>query len=175
MSILTVVIAPNPILEKPMPLVAEINTEIKIHIQDMIDTFLDLKGYGLAANQLGIPYRMFVMNVWEDNSLTDDPDPINPELLFFVNPEIIKMSSETAFFDESCFSVPDFSISVKRPVEITLKYLDKNGVEHVREFKGLQARCIQHEIDHLNGKTVLEYASELKRSRWLKKIQKYLK
>jgi peptide deformylase len=173
MAVLTVLIAPHPILSTKAEPVATVDKEVIQQLHNMAETMYEDRGIGLAANQVGILKRMIVMDVGDDNSLTEKAHPIDQKLFYFVNPVVEWESDETVVFEESCLSVPDQSIPVERPTSIRLRYLDEGGTERIEDFHGLQARCIQHELDHINGKTVLEYLSKLKKELVVKKITKH--
>lgn len=172
MAILNILIAPHPILSTKASPVESITPEVIQQLNDMVETMHADRGIGLAANQVGITKRMIVMNVGEDNSLDEEPDPIQPQLYKFINPVIEWMSEETVVFEEGCLSAPGQGVPVERPVRVRLRYLDEAGLEKCEEFTGLQARCIQHEIDHIDGKLILDYLSKLKKELVLKKLSK---
>lgn len=173
MAVLNILIAPHPSLSTKVQAVLTINDEVKRELQDMVETMYADSGIGLAANQVNILKRMFVMDVGEDNSLTqDNQNPIESKLYYFINPLIESASTETSVFEEGCLSAPGHRVKVERPVAITVRYTDINGSEIIQDFDGLQARCIQHEIDHLDGKTMLEYLSKLKKDMVIKRLVK---
>ena len=120
------------------------------------ETLLKFGGIGLSANQVGLNARVFVMR-------TADKGTVG-----FFNPELLRVSQETELMREGCLSFPDIYIMLKRSKEVEMKYLDSDGKEHVLMLEGLGARCVQHEIDHLNGMIFLERASQLKVERALK-------
>jgi peptide deformylase len=174
MAILKVLIAPHPILSTVTTQVESVDDLIKQELKDMAETMYADNGIGLAANQVGISKRMLVMDVGDDNSTSrDETDPIKPKLYCIINPEVIWTSDEKAIMEEGCLSVPGQGISIERPASVKVKYLDENGVEKTETFVGLQARCILHEMDHLNGKTMLEYLSKLKKDLAIKKLAKH--
>lgn len=173
MATLKILIAPNPILSTKTEMVESVNDTVRQELNDMAETLYADKGIGLAANQVGILKQMIVMDIGEDNSLTDKPDLIKPKLYKFINPVIEWASEETVVFEEWCMSVPGQGVPISRPVKIRVKYLDENGTEKREEFSGLQARCLQHEIDHINGKITLGYLSKLKKDMAIKRIMKH--
>jgi peptide deformylase len=121
-------------------------------------------GIGLAAIQVGVPRQVIVM----DLARQDEP----PEPRFFVNPEILWASDETAPYEEGCLSVPEVYDEVDRPARVKLRYLDYNGQEVVEEAEGLFAVCIQHEMDHLKGVLFIDHLSRLKRDRAVARVRK---
>lgn len=174
MAVLKVLIAPHPILSTVTTSIESVDDLIKQQLKDMAETMYADNGIGLAANQVGISKRMLVMDVGEDNSTERDKnDPIEPKLYCIINPEVIWSSEEKVTMEEGCLSVPGQGIPIERPASIKIKYLDESGTERTETFLGLQARCILHEIDHLNGKTMLEHLSKLKKDLAIKKLTKH--
>lgn len=127
--------------------------EIETNLSEALTKF---GGLGLSANQVGLNARVFVMK-------TADKGTVG-----FFNPELLRVSQETELMREGCLSFPDIYIMLKRSKEVEMKYQDSDGEEHVLMLEGLGARCVQHEIDHLNGIIFLERASQLKLERALK-------
>lgn len=173
MTILNVLIAPHPMLTTKALPVTVFDTDLRQQLNDMAETMYADNGIGLAANQVGILKRIIVMNVGDDNSLTRDSTPIKPQQFYFINPEIEWESDEKVFFEEGCLSVPGQGISIERSSALRLRYHDETGKEKIETFHGLQARCILHEIDHINGKTMLDYLSKLKKDLAVRKLVKH--
>lgn len=173
MAILKVLIAPHPALSEMALPVTVFDDQLRATLKDMGETMYADNGIGLAANQVGVLKRMMTMDVGDDNSLSRDSDPINPQLLYIINPEIEWESDEKVTFQEGCLSVPGHGVEVERSTSIRLRYNDEHGAEKIETFTGLQARCILHEIDHLNGKTLLDYLSKLKKDLAIKKLVKH--
>lgn len=144
--LLKLVIAPDPVLEKVAKPVEIITDKLKRILLKMLDLMYEENGIGLAAPQVGISQRFFVMHI-------DD----NEKPYFFINPVIIKKSKEIAELQEACLSVPEQSILIHRPESITVEYLDINGKKNIENFNGLHSRCIQHEIDHLDGIIIIDH------------------
>ena len=132
--------------------------EIAENMSKAMDKF---GGLGLSANQVGLPYRMFVMRTMHegDEEATNVP---------YFNPELIRVSQETELMKEGCLSFPDLYLMIKRSKTIEFKYQDVEGKEHTVMLEGIGARCVQHEIDHLNGIIFLQRASRLKLERAMK-------
>jgi peptide deformylase len=130
----------------------------------MLETMYAAPGIGLAAIQVGVPRQVIVM----DLARQDDP----PEPRYFVNPEILWASDETALYEEGCLSVPEVYDEVARAAQVRLRYLDYNGREVVEEAEGLFAVCIQHEMDHLKGVLFIDPLSRLKRDRAVARVRK---
>jgi len=126
--------------------------EIEKNMAEAMDKF---GGLGLSANQVGLPYRMFVMRTQDGTQA-------------FFNPELTKVSQETDLLKEGCLSFPDIYLMIKRSKVVEMKYQDADGEEHLTTLDGIGARCVQHEIDHLNGILFLQRASSLKLERALK-------
>jgi peptide deformylase len=133
-------------------------------MDDMLETMYAAPGIGLAAIQVGVPRQVIVM----DLARQDEP----PEPRFFVNPEILWASDETAPYEEGCLSVPEVYDEVDRPARVKLRYLDYHGQEVVEEAEGLFAVCIQHEMDHLKGVLFIDHLSRLKRDRAVARVRK---
>ena len=131
-------------------------------IDDMFDTMYAAPGIGLAATQVNVHQRLIVIDITEDRS-----DP-----LVFINPEISVLDPELGEYDEGCLSVPGFYETVNRPKQVEVTALDRDGQSFTRVLEGLLAICLQHEIDHLNGKLFVDYLSPLKRQRIRKKLEK---
>ncbi len=173
MTILNVLIAPHPTLSTKAASVTIFDEALRQQLNDMAETMYADNGIGLAANQVGILKRIIVMNIGDDNSLTRDPTPIKPQLFYLINPEIEWASDEKVIFEEGCLSVPGQGIPVERSASLRLRYQDEKGQEKTETFHGLQARCILHEIDHINGKTMLDYLSKLKKDLAIRKLVKH--
>ena len=156
MSILDIRTLGDPILRQATKPIGEITTEIHRLIDDMFETMYHARGIGLAAPQVGRTERLAVVDV--------DDEP-----LVLINPEIIESSSGKAKGEEGCLSIPDIYADVERPKIVTVRALDRKGVAFEREAGDLLGRCLQHEIDHLDGKLFLDYLSVLKRTAALAK------
>ncbi|MGH1486665.1 MAG: peptide deformylase [Cellvibrionaceae bacterium] len=162
MSQLEILEFPDPRLRKIAEPVPEVDDAVRGTITDMFETMYAAKGIGLAATQVNIHYQIIVMDVSEDKN----------EPLVFINPKISVIDQEPESYDEGCLSVPGFYETVERPKRVKIEALDKNGAPFVMEPEGLLAVCIQHEIDHLNGKLFVDYISSMKRNRIRKKLEK---
>ena len=127
--------------------------EIEKNMAEAMERF---GGIGLSANQLGLPYRVFVMRTADSG------------IKAFFNPEITKLSKETELMKEGCLSFPDIYLMIKRPSAIELEYSDADGERHTLQLEGMGSRCVQHELDHLNGIIFLQRASKLKLERAIK-------
>ena len=141
--------------------VEKVDDEIKQLVDDMFETMYDAPGIGLAAIQINVPQRVIVIDVSEDKS----------EPLCLINPEILEKEGEESM-DEGCLSVPEIYETVTRAEKIRVRALDRDGNSFEMDADGLLAVCIQHEIDHLDGKLFVDYLSNLKRQRIRKKLEK---
>lgn len=161
MALLEVLKYPAAILSKKTLPVDKIDDEIRKNVQDMFETLKAEGALGLAANQVGIDKRIFVMD--------DSPDMTNPQC--YINPEVVEEKGSIEFA-EGCLSFPGIYPKITRPNYVKIKALDLNGKEVFKEAEGYNAHCLLHEIDHLNGITFLDYLSPLKRKMAEKKFMK---
>mgnify|MGYP001269393607 FL=1 len=167
MSNLKIIIAPDPRLLEVSKPVKEVNNDIKNLLEDMLQVMYRSNGIGLAAPQVGILKRLIVMDCSDKNT--------KKEPLKFVNPEILNLSSDKSEFEEGCLSLPTQYAKVERPSNIEVEYKDENGNKYRKNFSGIEATCLQHEIDHLNGKLFVDHISKLKKNRIIKKLEKIKK
>lgn len=161
MAILTVLHFPDPRLRKKAEPVAHIDDNIRKFVEDMYDTMEDEKGVGLAATQVGVHQRIFVMDVSEERN----------QRICAINPELISSTGTQVEF-EGCLSYPGVFDKVERAEKVHFKALDINGEPFEMTGEGLFARCVQHEIDHLNGMLFVDHLSRLKQDRARKKLEK---
>lgn len=162
MALLTVLEFPDPRLRTIAEPVEHVDDELRSIIDDMFETMYDAPGIGLAATQVNIHRQIITLDVSEENN----------EPLVLINPTFEAISDELEEMQEGCLSVPGFYEEIKRPNHIRVKALDKNGEHFEMEAHDLLAVCIQHEIDHLNGKLFVDYLSTLKRNRIRSKLEK---
>lgn len=165
MTIRPILIHPDPRLKTLADPVADIDDTLRQLADDMLETMYDAPGSGLAAPQIGVLKRVFVMDCAKKEETAPQP-------MVFVNPEIVASSEETKVYEEGCLSIPEIYADVERPAEVTVRWLDLNGEEQTRDFDGFPAVCIQHEHDHLNGRLYIDYLSPLKRQLITRKMQK---
>jgi len=161
MTVLQVLHFPDPRLRKKAQPIQQIDDSVKTLAADMIETMYAENGIGLAATQVNVQQRLVVMDL--------SPDKNSPVVL--VNPEILS-SSGTEEMQEGCLSVPDVYETVERAEKVTFRYLTLENELIEQEADDLLAVCLQHEIDHLNGKLFIDYLSPLKRTRISKKLEK---
>ena len=161
MPVLKVLTFPDERLRTVAKPVEKVDNTIKTLVEDMFETMQDEKGIGLAATQVDVHKRVVVMDISEEQN-----DPY-----VFINPEIIAKSGTTVS-EEGCLSVPNNYAKIDRAEKVTVKALNKEGESFEVEAEGLFAICIQHEMDHLQGKLFVDYLSPLKRDRIRKKLEK---
>ena len=164
MALREILTVPNPVLKQVSTPVERVDDDLRQLMDDMLETMYAAPGIGLAAIQVGVPRQVIVM----DLARQDDP----PEPRYFVNPEILWASDETAPYEEGCLSVPEVYDEVDRPARVRLRYLDYNGQEVIEEAEGLFAVCIQHEMDHLKGVLFIDHLARLKRDRAVARVRK---
>lgn len=174
MAHLTVLTLPDHRLRIKATPVDVIDNLVRKNLNDMAETMYADRGIGLAATQVNIHKRMLVMNIPNrDDDCENTPQSPNVETLIkIVNPRIVWASEESVTENEGCLSLPELSIPVTRAAQVRIAYSDENGNPHELDADGLLARCIQHEMDHLDGKLALDYLSPLKRELALKKLEK---
>lgn len=149
----------------------EFGDDLSSILSSMAETMYGNRGLGLAGPQVGFLKRVLVADLGYDQ-MTEGSDFKYGNWIGMVNPETLEVSNETDLADEGCLSFPALIQKIKRPTKIRVKFFSPMGAEQEREFKGFQARIIQHEMDHLNGVTLLNRAGSLTRKSYLKKINK---
>jgi peptide deformylase len=159
----SILIHPDPRLKKVCDPVGEITPEIRRLAEDMLETMYDAPGIGLAAPQVGVTKRVIVMDCIKEG----DPEP-----MALVNPEILWSSEDQSVYEEGCLSIPDQYADVTRPAEVRVRWLGLDGKPQEEHFTGLWATCVQHEIDHLNGRLFIDYLTPLKRQLITRKMEK---
>ncbi len=165
MALLTVLCYPDPRLHKVAKPVLKVDTHIKKIVADMAETMYEAPGIGLAATQVNIHERILVIDV------SDNQD----NLMVFINPKLIWVSPKTKSWREGCLSIPEYYDEVNRPDVVCVKALGLDGKEFEVEANGLLSACLQHEIDHLQGKVFIEHLSILKRNRISLRMKKRAK
>jgi peptide deformylase len=171
----------NPVLRKKSEPVKEVTAEVRALADRMLGVMYAQDGIGLAAEQIGQTEAVFVLDVPVSADKNEQGLPNNPGVKMpqaFINPEIIGESEETAIAEEGCLSFPKLYVPVERPAEVVLRYLDRDGNTQVLNAKGLLARAIQHELDHLNGVLLVDHMSpavKLKSALKLRGIKKWYK
>jgi peptide deformylase len=167
MALRKIIVIPDPVLRQVSAPVASVNKDVRTLADDMLETMYDAPGIGLAAIQIGVAQRIVTI----DLAKKDEPK----EPIVFINPEIIAASEDLSVYEEGCLSIPEYYEEVSRPAEVKVRYMDLAGKTQELAADGLMATCIQHEIDHLNGKLFIDYLSKLKRDRVMTKFKKIQK
>ena len=158
-----ILIHPDPRLKKPCDPIAAVTAEISALASDMFETMYEAPGIGLAAPQIGVMKRLIVMDCIKDGP---------PEPMALLNPQVLWASEDLGSYEEGCLSIPDQYAEVKRPSSVKVGWMDLDGTQQERLFTGLWATCVQHEIDHLNGKLFIDYLGPLKRQMITRKMEK---
>ncbi len=181
MALLSILVAPDPILKQVSEPVRKVTDEIRRLMDDMLETMYEAPGIGLAAIQVGVAKRVIVIDLGKPKSKDDEGDedvkPAKDEKperrpMYFIDPEIIWASDEYVVCEEGCLSVPDLYEEVERPERVKVKFLDYHGRPQEIDAEGMLAVCLQHEMDHLEGVLFIDHLSRLKRAMMLKKLAK---
>ena len=160
-----ILIHPDPRLKKRCDPVTEITEELRTAASDMLETMYDAPGVGLAGPQVGLMKRILVMDCVKDPEAAPRP-------MVLMNPEVTWASEALNTYEEGCLSIPEQYAEVTRPAEVRVRWLALDGSEQEEHFAGLWATCVQHEIDHLNGKLFIDYLTPLKRQLITRKMEK---
>lgn len=163
MSVLPILLHPDPRLKKVCDPVSN-PADARDLAANMLETMYDAPGIGLAAPQVGVNARVLVMDCAREE---EEPRP-----LALINPEIVALSDETNEHEEGCLSIPDLYGVVERPIEVTVRWTDTEGAAREEAFAGLWATCVQHEIDHLNGRLFIDHLSAVRRQMITQKMKK---
>ena len=161
----TILLHPDPRLKAVCDPVDAFDKDLRALADDMLETMYDAPGIGLAAPQVGVMNRMLVMDCVKDDLAAAEP-------MVLINPRVIDASTDLNVYDEGCLSIPDQYAGVERPARVQVEWSDLDGKTVQKEFDGLWATCVQHEIDHLNGKLFIDYLKPLKRQMITRKMQK---
>jgi peptide deformylase len=165
MSVLPLVLIPDPVLRKQADPVERVDDALRKLADDMFETMYDAPGIGLAAPQIGVSRRLIVMDPARGED--DEPEP-----LVMVNPVIHERSEMMRAHDEGCLSIPEVTAEIERPALVRVSYLDLEGERHEATFEDIWSTLVQHEIDHLDGVLFIDYLSRLKRDMIVKKFTK---
>ncbi|AGM40157.1 peptide deformylase [Spiribacter salinus M19-40] len=153
---------PDPRLRTPARAVEVIDARIHTLIEDMFETMYDAPGIGLAATQIDVHEQVVVMDLSESG---DEP-------LVLINPEVVERDTQCDIAEEGCLSIAGYLDNVERPERVTVRALNRDGEAFELEAEGLLARCIQHELDHLEGRLFIDHLSDLKRKRLRRRFEK---
>ena len=160
-----ILLHPDPRLKKVCAPVPDLTDELRALASDMLETMYDAPGIGLAAPQVGVMSRLIVLDCVKEEGATPRP-------LVMFNPEVLESSADRNVYEEGCLSIPDQYADVERPAEVRVSWVDETGTPREEEFDGLWATCVQHEIDHLDGKLFIDYLKPLKRQLITRKMVK---
>jgi len=201
MSVLDIVNLPDPLLREKSKPVETIDAQLNALIDDMFETMYEAPGIGLAGIQIALPRRVVVMDcgdpkdeearaeeleAWElaveAAEEKGETPPERPERkssikkpIVLINPEIVSFSDDLSLYDEGCLSIPDYYAEVERPAGCTVEFLDREGKKQTLTADGILSTCIQHEVDHLDGKLFIDHISKLKQQMVIKKFTKIAK
>ncbi len=167
MALYKVLTFPDPFLKTVAKPVTVFDDKLRQIASDMSETMYENAGVGLAAVQVGLDMRMFVMDVTYDR---DDPNSKNP--IVIINPEFLEKKGKQCS-EEGCLSVPEYRAEVDRYDSIRIRYQDLDGVEHTKFTSGYESTCMQHETDHLDGKLFIDHLPVLQRNMIKKKLKKH--
>jgi peptide deformylase len=163
MAIREILTVPDPRLKTVSDPVDAVTDELRVMMDDMLETMYDAPGIGLAAIQIAEPVRVLVIDLMDDGVK-------NP--LFFINPEILWISDDMRPYEEGCLSVPELYEDLERANEVKVRFLDYDGNPQEATYEGMMSTCLQHEMDHLDGILFIDYLSRLKRQMIVKKLKK---
>jgi peptide deformylase len=158
-----ILIHPDPRLRKPCDTVMAVTNDVRALARDMLETMYDAPGIGLAAPQVGAMQRVLVMDCIKEGT---------PRPMVLINPAVVWQSEDMTSYEEGCLSIPDQYAEVRRPGQVRVQWLGLDGVVLDEQFEGLWATCVQHEIDHLDGKLFIDYLGPLKRQMITRKMEK---
>jgi peptide deformylase len=167
MTVRPIITLPDPLLRKASAPVVRVDADLLELADDMLETMYDAPGVGLAAVQVGVPIRLIVLDTAKDGA--------PPKPLVLINPEILTLGSELREHEEGCLSIPDVRVDIERPSSLVVRYLDREGKPQELAAEGLLATAIQHEIDHLNGRLIIDFLSRLKRDIIVRRFKKQAK
>jgi peptide deformylase len=169
MALLPIIETPDPRLRTVSTPVETVDAALQTLIDDMFETMYAAPGIGLAAIQVGVPKRLLVIDLQEEQD--EEGKPVKDPRVF-INPEILETSEDLQVYQEGCLSVPDQYADVERPATIRARWQDREGKVHEEQIDGLLAVCLQHEMDHLEGVLFIDHLSRLKREMVLKRLLK---
>jgi len=162
-----IITVPDEILKRISDPIEKVGINEKKLVNDLFETMYKFNGIGLAAVQIGILKRMLVVDV---SNKDEKKQPIA-----LINPLIKNLSKDTSIYEEGCLSIPETFIEIERPKSCEVEYIDENGVKKNLKCNGLLSTCVQHEINHLDGKLIIDHLSKLKKDLIIKKISKIRK
>jgi peptide deformylase len=167
MALLPIITLPDPLLRKMSAPVERVDEDLRTLADNMLETMYEAPGVGLAAVQVGVPRRLIVV----DTAGKDE----ERRPLVLINPEILTLGAQLRLHEEGCLSIPDVRIEIERPASLRVRYLDLEGKRQELDAHGLLATAIQHEIDHVNGRLIIDFLSRLKRDMIVRRFKKQAK
>lgn len=167
MTTRTIITVPDPLLRSVSKPIEKVDAGVQRLIDDMLETMYAAPGVGLAAIQVGVPRRVLVLDV-------SDKEEENAPIAM-INPEIVSLGGEPRVHEEGCLSIPEVRIEIERPGSATVRYLDRNGERQELIADGLLATALQHEMDHLDGKLIIDFLTRLKRDMIVRRFRKQAK
>jgi peptide deformylase len=167
MAKLPIILLPDPLLRQRSEPIERVDDDVRRLIDDMLETMYDAPGVGLAAIQVGVPRRLLVLDVSDKD---EEKSPIA-----MINPELVSVGGEMRVHEEGCLSIPDVRIEIERPGAVTVRYIDRDGKQQEINAEGLLATAVQHEIDHLDGKLIIDFLTRLKRDMVIRRFRKMAK
>lgn len=165
MALRNILIHPDPRLKKVATPVASVTDDLRRLADDMLETMYHAPGIGLAAPQVGVMDRVLVMDCVKDEGARPDP-------MVLINPKVLWTSEARNVYEEGCLSIPEQYAEVERPAEVEVEWMELDGKTRREKFDALWATCVQHEMDHLDGKLFIDYLRPLKRQMITRKMQK---
>ncbi len=167
MSKRPIILLPDPLLRQPSAPIERVDDDVRRLIDDMLETMYDAPGVGLAAVQVGVPRRLLVLDV------TDKDEEKSP--IVMINPELVSLGGDMRVHEEGCLSIPDVRIDIERPGSVVVRYIDRDGKQQEINADGLLATAVQHEMDHLDGKLIIDFLTRLKRDMIVRRFRKMAK
>ncbi len=164
MAILPIIKLPDPILRQVSKPIETVDDDVRRLAADMLETMYKAPGVGLAAIQVAVARRIVVLDVADKE---EEPEPI-----VMINPEILTLGPELRMHEEGCLSIPDTHVEIERPSTLRVRYLDAQGKQVERDADGLLATAIQHEINHLDGRLIIDFLSKMRRDMVIRKFKK---
>lgn len=162
---LSIIKLPDPILRAKSAAIERVDGDVRRLIDDMLATMYAAPGIGLAAVQVGVPRRLVVLD-------TSEKEEESEGAIVMINPEIVRLGDEMLPYEEGCLSIPDVRVEIERPSSLTVRFLDRDGHPQTLDADGLLATAIQHEMDHLDGRLIIDFLSRLKRDMVIRRFKK---
>lgn len=177
MSLLPIITLPDPVLRQVSTPVERFDGDLKRLAADMFETMYDAPGIGLAAIQVNVAKRLLVLDIGDEDEAEEPAEgakkkPAKKNPLVLVNPKLLMLGDELGIYEEGCLSLPDVRIEIERPQTLRVAYQDLDGVARELAADGLLAIAIQHEIDHLDGKLIIDFLTRLKRDIIIRRFKK---